>query len=664
MEYKVRKFQTPSGTLQYFANLNAEAREKNSAPEERVRRAFDLKKDQEEHNTPELRTDRNGVVSVDYENQGDYVPTTTHKIGTALQDTGTQLLHGVQTLGSSVIGDVTRGFSPNAANWLERNTFGIINQTPQSKLDANRQGNNRWNSRISDSANAVSTALTMPMAGKVMGMGGRKISQSKPIQRIAKGKLNLTPKDSRFLVNQEGFVAPSIKQVNPSHKEALLYNPPAQTYDYSGDPELLKRINFKAHDYSGNPELLKGINFKKSLHNLENSVKVANPHIFTNDFRIPSKYYKIMADLKKNIKPLESGKIDLNNLLNSKASKKDLYVSPMGDLFNIPNWRVSLDNKINAAGAKYLKPYRARRLDKLHQGSLEKQMNNIGEEYLNIATNPIAKFKNWKLKKRYGIDLNLAAKETKLKWQSLKDSEGISNFIQNVPEKHYINNYRKNSGGMFTPRGSYIFNNRLYRDNLGDALSTRHWSVLGGIPNYQTINPHSRVVIPYRVSGNVAQRVPEHELRHAIDSGILQRISKSSKFIRDIANIMHDRPTRIVVKGSKPTYNSASNTYNVPTMDRDFWPKDISSKPFIKNSASLSDHEKYLRNPWEFTAYLNTNLKRDLVNEGIIASPNSPISKRAMRWAVDNADRNTLGLYKQEIKDFNQLRKMLNRLSF
>ena len=116
MEYKVRKFQTPSGTLQYFANLNAEAREKNSAPEERVRRAFDLKKDQEEHNTPELRTDRNGVVSVDYENQGDYVPTTTHKIGTALQDTGTRLLHGVQTLGSSIVGDAIKGFSPSAAN--------------------------------------------------------------------------------------------------------------------------------------------------------------------------------------------------------------------------------------------------------------------------------------------------------------------------------------------------------------------------------------------------------------------------------------------------------------------------------------------------------------------------------------------------------------------
>ena len=116
MQYKIKKFQNPSSTLQYFGNLNAEAQAKNNSSEERVRRAFGLQREQEEHNTPELRTDRNGVVSVDYENQGDYVPTTTHKIGTDLQDTGTRLLHGVQTLGSSIVGDAIKGFSPSAAN--------------------------------------------------------------------------------------------------------------------------------------------------------------------------------------------------------------------------------------------------------------------------------------------------------------------------------------------------------------------------------------------------------------------------------------------------------------------------------------------------------------------------------------------------------------------
>lgn len=117
MNYKIKKFQNPSGTLQYLTNLNAEVQKKNNSPEERVRRALNLKKNQEEYstqeyNTPGLRTD----VSVDYENQGDYVPTTTHKVGTALTDGATKLLHGIQTLGSSVVGDVVKGFSPKAAD--------------------------------------------------------------------------------------------------------------------------------------------------------------------------------------------------------------------------------------------------------------------------------------------------------------------------------------------------------------------------------------------------------------------------------------------------------------------------------------------------------------------------------------------------------------------
>ena len=121
MKYKIKKFQNPSGTLQYLTNLNAEVQKKNNSPEERVRRALNIKKTQEEYSTPEystpgLRTDRNGIVSVDYKNQGNYVPTTAHKVSTTLADTGTQLLHGVQTLGGSVVGDVVKMFSPKAAD--------------------------------------------------------------------------------------------------------------------------------------------------------------------------------------------------------------------------------------------------------------------------------------------------------------------------------------------------------------------------------------------------------------------------------------------------------------------------------------------------------------------------------------------------------------------
>jgi hypothetical protein len=145
MEYKIRKFQNPSGPLQYFIDLNTKVQAKNNSPEERIRRAFNLEKkqeeqeEQEEHNTPGLRTD----VSMDYKNQGDYVPTTAHKVGTALTDVATKLLHGIQTLGGSVVGDVVKGFSPKAADWLDKNTFGIITTTPEEKLQRNRSGNDR-----------------------------------------------------------------------------------------------------------------------------------------------------------------------------------------------------------------------------------------------------------------------------------------------------------------------------------------------------------------------------------------------------------------------------------------------------------------------------------------------------------------------------------------
>ena len=121
MKYKVRKFQNPSSTLQYFTDLNAEIQAKYNSPEERIRRALNLppkdqEKSQEEHNTPGLRTDRNGIVSVDYENQGDYVPTTIHKIGTEIGDVGTRMLHGVQTFGGSLVGDAVKAFSPKTTD--------------------------------------------------------------------------------------------------------------------------------------------------------------------------------------------------------------------------------------------------------------------------------------------------------------------------------------------------------------------------------------------------------------------------------------------------------------------------------------------------------------------------------------------------------------------
>ena len=50
----------------------------------------------------------------------------------------------------------------------------------------------------------------MPVAGKALGVAGGKVLQSKPAQKVLGERLNFTPKDSRFLVNQEGFRAPKI----------------------------------------------------------------------------------------------------------------------------------------------------------------------------------------------------------------------------------------------------------------------------------------------------------------------------------------------------------------------------------------------------------------------------------------------------------------------
>ena len=216
MKYKIRKFQNPSGTLQYFANLNAEAQRKYNSSEERVQRALGMQGDQQRHDTPGLRADRNGIVSVDYENQGDYVPTTAHKVGTAIGDVGTQLLHGVQTLGSSVVGDVVKGFSPKAANWLDKNTFGVITYTPEEKLNRNRQGN--WNSRIADTANSVSTAVGFGSLGGVgrAAMGtraGQGLLGSKLGQTVTRQGTRFTPKNTNFLINQDGFQMPKIGKI-------------------------------------------------------------------------------------------------------------------------------------------------------------------------------------------------------------------------------------------------------------------------------------------------------------------------------------------------------------------------------------------------------------------------------------------------------------------
>ena len=116
MEYKVRKFQTPSGTLQYFANLNAEAREKYNSPEERMRRATGMQKEQEEHNTPELKTTDGGLVMADYVDDTKFDSPIILGAADSVDRMATRGLNYSRTWGLGGIGDVINTISPKAAD--------------------------------------------------------------------------------------------------------------------------------------------------------------------------------------------------------------------------------------------------------------------------------------------------------------------------------------------------------------------------------------------------------------------------------------------------------------------------------------------------------------------------------------------------------------------
>jgi hypothetical protein len=50
------------------------------------------------------------------------------------------MLHGLATFGGSYIGDAVQGVSPTAADIVSKYSLGMISPTPQSYLEANRNG--------------------------------------------------------------------------------------------------------------------------------------------------------------------------------------------------------------------------------------------------------------------------------------------------------------------------------------------------------------------------------------------------------------------------------------------------------------------------------------------------------------------------------------------
>jgi hypothetical protein len=70
MKYKIRKFQNPSSTLQYFGNLNQQAQDKNNSAESRVGRAFGITNNEEQGKKPasNYRTTKGGRTVANYVN--------------------------------------------------------------------------------------------------------------------------------------------------------------------------------------------------------------------------------------------------------------------------------------------------------------------------------------------------------------------------------------------------------------------------------------------------------------------------------------------------------------------------------------------------------------------------------------------------------------------
>lgn len=108
-------------------------------------------------------------------------------------------------------------------------------------------------------------ATTIPVVGKALGVAGRKVLQSKPAQGVFGKRLNFTPKDNRFLVNQEGFRAPKVTETLKDQEDWFVelmkkHNPNATAVNEanlrSHVPEYRQIINRAKKDgtYMKNPD--------------------------------------------------------------------------------------------------------------------------------------------------------------------------------------------------------------------------------------------------------------------------------------------------------------------------------------------------------------------------------------------------------------------------
>ena len=195
MEYKVRKFQTPSGTLQYFANLNAAARGKNSSPEERVQRAFNIPSKNTPAQTPKLKTTDGGLVMADYVDDTKFDSPTILRTADSVDRMATRGLNYSRTWGLGGIGDVINTISPKAANWVTDNTWGLIPHTTEEDFARHHRSNpNRWNNIENDSGRALESVAIGTVLGAGLSKAGGFLNRG--IKNFRFAPQNLVPKNT------------------------------------------------------------------------------------------------------------------------------------------------------------------------------------------------------------------------------------------------------------------------------------------------------------------------------------------------------------------------------------------------------------------------------------------------------------------------------------
>ena len=235
---------------------------------------------------------KEGVVIPKNPNQKDYpindaeiypTPTALERFGRASSDFGARLLNGIKTFGGSYIGDAIKAIDPKLAKGVSKATFGMIEPTPQSVLDAASSDNpNAWNNRIGQ----VNNAATMYLGGE---LAGAAVGEAIPLIGNQLGKLKKGTDKAIRVVPEEKIVSKFESEIDwgkfnkeiPKNKELLKeYHEIERTAkangtwmknkdgsEFVGDPEVFIKIrskNFKKAFPDGYEETFRGIN-KKTL---------------------------------------------------------------------------------------------------------------------------------------------------------------------------------------------------------------------------------------------------------------------------------------------------------------------------------------------------------------------------------------------------------------